>query len=185
MWFLYRASRVSRAYNVYSIPTARDLTSHELIRADEKEFPQNYFSRQKSQFKMSGSLDKTQIAACAAVYIIMLGGDYLKGKLVEKEKRKSCKERRYWMHEIYKSRARYNATDLLEDLKRGPSNKFQTSVECLPQIERLAVTLRFLATGDSFKSLSYLFKFSSKTIYRCVQDVCKALNQELKNEIMV
>lgn len=57
--------------------------------------------------------------------------------------------------------------------------------KCIPVQERLAVTLRFLATGDSFKSLSYLFKFSSQTVSRCVQDVCKALNQELKNEIMV
>jgi len=44
---------------------------------------------------MSRSLDNTQIAACAAAYILIVGGDYLKGKLVEKEKKKSSKERRY------------------------------------------------------------------------------------------
>lgn len=57
--------------------------------------------------------------------------------------------------------------------------------ESIPIQERLAVTLRFLATGDSFTSLSYLFKFSIQTVSRCVQDVCRALNNELMGEIMV
>lgn len=57
--------------------------------------------------------------------------------------------------------------------------------KAIPVQERLAVTLRFLATGDSFVSLSYLFKFSNQTVSRCVQDVCQALNQQLKNEIKV
>lgn len=57
--------------------------------------------------------------------------------------------------------------------------------KAIPVQERLAVTLRFLATGDSFVSLSYLFKFSSQTVSRCVQNVCQALNQQLKNEIKV
>jgi len=48
---------------------------------------------------MTSALDKMQVAACAAAYYVMLSGEYLK------EKRKS-KERRYWMHEICKSRPR-------------------------------------------------------------------------------
>jgi len=35
----------------------------------------------------------------------MVSGEYLKEKLTQKEKRKS-KERRYWMHDIYKSRTK-------------------------------------------------------------------------------
>jgi len=71
--------------------------------------------------------------------------------------------------------------------KVGPIiSKTDTNMrKCIPVQERLAVTLRFLATKDSFKSLSYLFKFSSQTVSRCIQDVCRVLNQELKNEIMV
>lgn len=57
--------------------------------------------------------------------------------------------------------------------------------KCIPVQERMAVTLRFLASGDSFKSLSYLFKFSIQTVSRCVQDLCEALNQEPKYEITV
>lgn len=71
--------------------------------------------------------------------------------------------------------------------KIGPSiSKMNTNMrECIPIKERLAVTLRFLASGDSFKSLSYLFKFSPQTVSRCVDDVCKALIQELDDEIKV
>ena len=40
--------------------------------------------------------------------------------------------------------------------------------------ERLAVTLRFLATGESFKSLSFQFCISSRTISHILKQVCNA-----------
>ncbi|KAJ8728814.1 hypothetical protein PYW07_006510 [Mythimna separata] len=52
--------------------------------------------------------------------------------------------------------------------------------KCIPIQERLAVTLRFLATGDKFSSLAYLFKFSKSTIATCIMEVCQALIQELR-----
>lgn len=99
---------------------------------------------------------------------------------------------------------RYNATDLLDDLRKTPSNKFQnfyrmsatdfeyfiqkigpiitkqdtTTRKASPVQERLAVTLRYLASGDSFMSLSYLFKFSTQTVSRCVSGL-----KPLKDEI--
>jgi hypothetical protein len=57
--------------------------------------------------------------------------------------------------------------------------------KCVPTQERLAIALRFFATGDSFASLSYLFKLSKQTISRCVDDVCRAIIQELKDEVKV
>ncbi|XP_050528046.1 uncharacterized protein LOC126898138 [Daktulosphaira vitifoliae] len=110
-----------------------------------------------------------------------------------------------------KSRARYDGSDMLADLRMEPSGKFEnfcrmssTDFEyllgkvgpyisrqdtvlrkCIPTQERLAMTLRFLATGDSFKSLSYLFKVSTQTVSRCVHETCSALIDELRYEIKV
>lgn len=55
----------------------------------------------------------------------------------------------------------------------------------IPAKVRLAITLRFLATGDSYRSLHYLFKVSSAAISIIVQDVCNAINTVLKDQIKV
>lgn len=57
--------------------------------------------------------------------------------------------------------------------------------KAIPIQDRLAVTLRFLATGDSFTSLSYLFKFSNQIISNIVHEVCYDLIHELKDQIKV
>lgn len=55
----------------------------------------------------------------------------------------------------------------------------------LPVKEKLALTLRFLATGDSYASLSYLFKISKSAISKFVPEVCEALIDVLKDNIKV
>lgn len=50
--------------------------------------------------------------------------------------------------------------------------------------ERLAVTLRFLATGDSYKSLSLLFRIAACTISIIVPEVCDAIYSVLKERYM-
>lgn len=57
--------------------------------------------------------------------------------------------------------------------------------DAIPVKERLAVTLRFLATGDSYRSLSYLFKISTSSICNIVQEVCGALIDNLQKFIKV
>ncbi|KAJ8912224.1 hypothetical protein NQ315_009048 [Exocentrus adspersus] len=55
--------------------------------------------------------------------------------------------------------------------------------KAIPPRVRLAITLRFLASGDSFESLHYLFKISPQLISKIVPEVCLALNEVLKEEI--
>lgn len=57
--------------------------------------------------------------------------------------------------------------------------------DSIPVKIRLAVTLRFLATGDNYRSLHYLFKISSQIISNIIPEVCLALNSVLKDLVKV
>lgn len=50
--------------------------------------------------------------------------------------------------------------------------------------ERLAVTLRFLASGGSYASLPYLFRIPVYTILKIVPETCKAMYRTLKQEYL-
>ena len=50
--------------------------------------------------------------------------------------------------------------------------------------ERLAITLRFLATGDSYKTLSYDFRCANNTIGKIVPETCNAIIEEYMKEVM-
>lgn len=51
--------------------------------------------------------------------------------------------------------------------------------------ERLAVTLRFLATGSSYVSLGDVFKLSDQVISTIIPNVCEALIEGLQKFIQV
>lgn len=51
--------------------------------------------------------------------------------------------------------------------------------------ERLAVTLRFLATGNNYKSLSALFRIAPNTISCIIPEVCDAIYKVLRPIYMV
>ncbi|XP_030760537.1 protein ALP1-like [Sitophilus oryzae] len=55
--------------------------------------------------------------------------------------------------------------------------------DAVPVVERLAITLRFLATGDSYQSLMYLFKVSKQLISLIVPEVCDALIECLQENV--
>ncbi|CAH1957432.1 unnamed protein product [Acanthoscelides obtectus] len=57
--------------------------------------------------------------------------------------------------------------------------------KAIPAKVRLAITLRYLATGDDFRSLHYLFKISHQLISKIVHEVCASILIVLKDEVMV
>ncbi|KAJ8874503.1 hypothetical protein PR048_025363 [Dryococelus australis] len=80
-----------------------------------------------------------------------------------------------------------NFTRIFRDiLSRTRSNIAKQTTTCRSPIsaqDRLAVTLRYLSTGDSYTSLQYLFRVSKQSIGRIIPDVCAALVQELKGYV--
>nr|CAH7743186.1 unnamed protein product [Callosobruchus chinensis] len=48
---------------------------------------------------------------------------------------------------------------------------------------RLAITLRFLATGDSYSSLMYLFRVSRPLICKIIPEVCACIIEALKEHV--
>lgn len=56
--------------------------------------------------------------------------------------------------------------------------------DCISVGERLTVTLRFLATGESFTSLAYLFHMGVSTIRQFIPETCKAIYQVLRDKYM-
>ncbi|XP_025111385.1 uncharacterized protein LOC112574486 isoform X2 [Pomacea canaliculata] len=50
--------------------------------------------------------------------------------------------------------------------------------------ERLAVTLIFLATGDSYQSLCFLYRLGRSTIGEIIPDTCRAITAALKDQYL-
>ncbi|XP_046753220.1 protein ALP1-like [Diprion similis] len=72
---------------------------------------------------------------------------------------------------------------ILNSIKDKISKKDTVFRKAVSPEERLAVTLRFLATGDSFTSLQYLFKISKQLISEIIPDVCRAIIDCLKDHV--
>ena len=56
--------------------------------------------------------------------------------------------------------------------------------EAIPAGQRLSLTLRFLATGESYASLHYQFRVSVPSICRLVPEVCDVIYNTLKSEYL-
>lgn len=74
-----------------------------------------------------------------------------------------------------------NLLDLVTPSIKKQDTKFRESIS--PD-ERLTVTLRFLATGDSYMSLQYLLRIPQPTISAIVPEVCEAIFKVLKNDYL-
>ena len=88
----------------------------------------------------------------------------------------------------YMNALRMNAETFQEllDLIRPSIQKTDTNMRrALPAQLKLQVTLRFLATGDSFKSLAYFFRVPPSSISAFVPQVLRAINNSLWSCIRV
>lgn len=131
--------------------------------------------------------------------------------LKKKTESKNRKRRRFWETPVLQSRKIYSGTQLLADFTlqdtghfknfcRMSSEDFEVLINlighkivkkdtnyrnAIPVKERLSVTLRYLATGDSYTSLMYLFKISKQCISLIVPEVCQAIIEVLHDYVKV
>lgn len=122
---------------------------------------------------------------------------------------RKTKKRRCWVRSSLLSREKYCENTLYGELRDdgniknflrmsstdieylinnvGPKIKKEDTAfrNSISVIERLSITLRFLASGDSYQSLEYIFKVSKQSISSIVPEVCTAITESLKHEIMV
>lgn len=57
--------------------------------------------------------------------------------------------------------------------------------DAIPTYVRLLLTLRYLASGDTYSSLKYLFRISEPSISRIIPEVCKTLVNVLHDFVKV
>ena len=65
----------------------------------------------------------------------------------------------------------------IEDTVAGADTNYQGSI---PATVRLAITLIFLATGDLYASVMYLFRISKRSISKIIPEVCEAVEDALQ-----
>jgi hypothetical protein len=56
--------------------------------------------------------------------------------------------------------------------------------ECISPKERLSLTLRFLATGESYRSLEYSTRIPACTISRIIPETCCVIYEVLRNDYL-
>lgn len=141
--------------------------------------------------------------AVAAVAFILIN------RIIKKRRQQKLKRRRYWIQTLYKNRLLYNGNELYQELiNDGVEKNFaRITTEELDLLcselqsrlrrndtnwrraitvrERILLTLRFLATGDSYTSLQYLFRISKQSISKIVPEVCDAIIEHLKDHVKV
>lgn len=79
-----------------------------------------------------------------------------------------------------------NDFEYLESLIGPKIERMNTNMrEPITVKERLVISLRFLATGDSYTSLQYLFRISKNSISLIVKGACGTINEALQDYVKV
>lgn len=128
------------------------------------------------------------------------------------EKKSKKKNRSVWVRKWIARRQHFEASDiLLKELALEDPNSFKnhlrmssdlfetllqhvtpsiekqntTMRDALPARLKLQITLRYLASGDSFASLQYLYRVPKCTISKFLPEVCDSIYNVLENYIKV
>uniref|UniRef100_A0A2A4K981 DDE Tnp4 domain-containing protein n=1 Tax=Heliothis virescens TaxID=7102 RepID=A0A2A4K981_HELVI len=139
-----------------------------------------------------------EVVAAAALYLCATYDYYLAVHRRHAVPKRRIRRRRCWMQAIHQERTRLTLNDRLEELQTGLTGQYFVHMsatdfeyliqkispiikkqdtyfrDSIPAKIRIAVTLRFLATGDSYTTLHRFFKISSSLVSRIIPEVCIA-----------
>ncbi|XP_046145446.1 protein ANTAGONIST OF LIKE HETEROCHROMATIN PROTEIN 1-like [Osmia bicornis bicornis] len=143
------------------------------------------------------SSDQVKVAAASVVYLL--------------SKKRKKQKRKCWVRDWIQRRGELGCyQQLMNELKNEDQNTYKNFLrmshadfnvllqkvrlllqkqntnmrESISAGERLAVSLRFLATGDSYNSLMYVFRIPATTIAKIIPEVCEAIYTVLKDEYL-
>ena len=68
-----------------------------------------------------------------------------------------------------------NQFDYVHNLVRPLIRKADKNCDSIGSDERLALTIRYLASGDSPRSLSFSYRIGLTTVHRIISETCLAL----------
>lgn len=131
--------------------------------------------------------------------------------LLQKNQNDTKKTARKWISHLIQKREQYGAfnvilksidqqPDLLMNFIRMSQDNFNELVDLvypfivkqdtnfrksISPAERLMITLRFISTGDTYKSLEYLFKIADSTIQKIIPETCTVLYNVLQKHLKV
>ena len=74
-----------------------------------------------------------------------------------------------------------NFDELLDLIKEKITKQDTQMRQAISPELKLAITLRYLATGNTFTDLAYYFRVHRSTISKFIPDVCDALYEGLKD----
>ena len=118
------------------------------------------------------------------------------------------KKHRFWVRQIYKDRkekgefnllvqqSKFFDAEIFFQIFRMSATQFEELLQLISPFiekdcmrrepikseERLAVTLRYLATGDAFKTIGASYRISTASVSRIVKETCNVLWNVLKNK---
>ena len=133
---------------------------------------------------------------------------YQRQNILKQNNHAMKKKRRFWVRKLYEERSRKGEFQLLvRDLRLHDHEMFFKYSRMLPETyeillnivepdikkkstnmrepvepdQRLAVTLRYLATGDAHSTIAANYRLSSTTVGRIIEETCNSIWNRLKD----
>lgn len=185
------------------------LWAHHIV-VDVKSISRPPEVQRDSVYRGKPTMNELVIKSCAVVSSLF-GSILAQNMNAWAESKQKRKKRRWWVrkwilernsaaHNLVDMELRYKYSEDFKNLLRMSEGQFDYLLERVSPLisksdtnmrqavnakTKLLVTLRYLATGDSFRSLEFLLRVPKCTISKFIPETCEAIHETLKEFIQV